>query len=224
MYDYMKSNPEEGAYRGAFDESRRKLRALDPLVIEKNTGCVYDEKTGCFSLVCFGQPLTIPYPDGDVFFAGTAEKPEISWRLIALNYFSRAVELPLSGRWISYKDQPRGAVFYPNIRKNVIEPMGVFYDRCDPEILKAALPEIGFSIIPDKADLCAQGFFAPRIPARIQFWAGDEDFPGAFQLLFDATISEQMHIEDSVALCSLVADLVQEQYHLKLKKTADNDR
>ena len=36
MYDYMKSRPEEGAYRGAFDESRRKLRALDPVVIEKN--------------------------------------------------------------------------------------------------------------------------------------------------------------------------------------------
>lgn len=35
MYDYMKSRPEEGAYRGAFDESRRKLRALDPVVIEK---------------------------------------------------------------------------------------------------------------------------------------------------------------------------------------------
>lgn len=224
MYDYMKSNPEEGAYRGAFDESRRKLRALDPVVIAKNTGCPYDEKTGDFTLDCFGQLLSIPYPHGDVFFAGTAEKPDISWRLIALNYFSHAVDLPLSGRWISYKDQPRGAVFYPNIRQNIIEPMGVFYDSCNPDILKAALPEIGFSIVENKAELSAQGFFAPRIPARIQFWAGDEDFPGAFQLLFDATISEQMHIEDSVALCSLVADLIQEQYRLKLKKTAGDNR
>ena len=60
MYDYMKSNPEEGAYRGAFDESRRKLRALDPVVIAKNTGCPYDEKTGDFTLDCFGQLLSIP--------------------------------------------------------------------------------------------------------------------------------------------------------------------
>lgn len=66
MYDYMKSNPEEGTYRGAFDESRRKLRALDPVVIEKTPAALMTKNRG-FSLVCFGQPLMIPYPDGDVF-------------------------------------------------------------------------------------------------------------------------------------------------------------
>ena len=34
---YGEPSPFSASYRGAFDESRRKLRALDPVVIEKNT-------------------------------------------------------------------------------------------------------------------------------------------------------------------------------------------
>lgn len=212
MKPYMIGNPLEGAYQGAFDASRKKLRALSIDSIKKNTGCLYNDKTGAFMLKCFGEDLQVPYPQGDVFFDDGLHKPEMSWRLIALNYFSRAIDLPASGRWISYKDQPQGAIFYPNIRQNVIEPMGLFYDQCNKARLLAALKSLDFAILTDKADLCALGYFSPRIPVKIQFWAGDEDFPGAFQLLFDTTISQQMHIEDSVVLCTLTADLIRGAY------------
>ena len=56
MYDYMKSNPEEGAYRGAFDESRRKLCALDPLVIEKTPAALMTKKQGASALSVLANP------------------------------------------------------------------------------------------------------------------------------------------------------------------------
>ncbi|MEG2547801.1 MAG: DUF3786 domain-containing protein [Eubacterium sp.] len=210
-YPYMIGPDDDGAYRIAFNKSLKIFQRLTPPLIAHNTGCPFDARTQLFTITSFGQTFDVSWPDGTVCFSQTTLKPEIGWRLIVLNYFSAATVLPLSGKWVSYKDQPQGAIFYPNIRTHVIEPMGLFYDTCDKKNLKRALPQVGFSRIDGKADLTADAFFAPRIPVRIQFWAGDDEFPGSFQILFDQTISEQMHIEDSALLCDLVAFLLRTQ-------------
>ena len=211
LYTYMQGKPEDGVYTGAFMASREKLAALAPEIIARNTGCPYDKSRDCFEIESFDRTFEVSYQNGAVYFKNSELVPERSWRLILLNYFSKAKNLPLSGRWISYKDQPGGSVFYPHIRSHIIEPMGKCYDSWEDEKLVAALKDLGFTLESGQGDLCAKAWFAPRIPLRVIFWRGDEDFPGAFQILFDSTVSDQMHIEDSASLCNLVMDFIQAQ-------------
>ncbi|MBC2724774.1 MAG: DUF3786 domain-containing protein, partial [Desulfosporosinus sp.] len=117
--------------------------------------------------------------------------------------------------WVSYRDLPSGNVFYPHIKKYTLEVLGDFFSSCDKAILRHCLIEGGFELIQTKADLTAKGFFAPRIPILLKFWEGEEDIPSACQILFDSTISKQMHIEDSAALCNIIKNQVINLYNSK---------
>jgi len=99
-----------------------------------------------------------------------------------------------------------------------IEALGDFFSSCDKDILRHSLIEAGFDLIKAKANITAKGFFAPRIPILLNFWEGEEDIPSACQILFDSTISEQMHIEDSAALCNIIKNQVINQYNRTLKE------
>lgn len=217
MYDFYVGPDFEGGYSHAFSVSRQKLRKLSIADIIRNSRCEFDIKSNCFSLKSFNTRFEISYPGGDVQFSGQeGKRPFILWRLLLLNYLSAAKDLPAVKRCISYKDQPNGGVFYPNILTKVITPMGEFYDQCDKTVLQRALSNLGFIEKTGNATMTRQGYFAPRVPVKVQFWAGDDEIPGAFQILFDAGISEQMHIEDSAGLCELIKLVIVDQYERSL--------
>ncbi len=212
MRDYLIGPETITPYEDAFKESIRRYKALAPNIISENTGCPYHPKENCFELRCFQMDLRITYPEGIVYYKGTNINPPVTWRLIILNYFSFAKKVPLSNEWISYLEQPGGRVFYPNIVNTVINPLGRFYHRVDSDKLRSILKDLRFDLSGNADHLIATGYFAPRIPVQLHFWSGDEDFPAGFQLLFDKTVSFQMHIEDSAALCYMIEAIVQNEY------------
>ena len=213
----MTNNHFEGGYAPAFMKSRENLRRLMPQTIMERSLC--DFSNGCFSIESFGQTILISYPEGQII---SETSHSLDKRLLLLNYLSYAKTIPLSGQWISYRDLPSGNVFYPHIKKYAIEALGDFFSGCDKAILRRSLREAGFELINGKADLSAKGFFAPRIPILLHFWEGEEDIPSASQILFDSTISEQMHIEDSAALCTIIKNQVVNSYGLALKEAKTN--
>ncbi|MDS1029138.1 DUF3786 domain-containing protein [Bacillota bacterium LX-D] len=219
MYPYMVDPRGEGSYDEAFDASRARLAALTVEQIQEKTLCPFSKTTNTFSLGSFGQKLEILYPEGKIYFAGHPEcQPLLWWALIALNYLSAAKKVPLTYNWVSYKDLPDGRVFFPNIKKTVLEPLSSLYGACEKTIFLTAVQQLGFSIVDGKADLTLHGWFAPRIPILAQFWNEDEELPSSCQILFDSSIAEQMHIEDSAALCNAIADLIMGQYKYCLSK------
>ena len=220
MDGYMIGPNAEGAYSPAFAASRQKLVRLTPRQISENTSCQFDQEKGSFVLESFGTLFEICYPDGEVqFFGQQGIRPIIAWRLLLLNHLSEAKNIPITGKWISYKDQPHGSVFYPSIRLNVIEKMARFYDSCDKEVLRTAIVQLGFEIEKGKADITARALFLPRVPVLVQFWDGDDEISGSFQILFDSSIATQMHIEDSAGLCELIKFLIIKQYKLVANNT-----
>jgi len=215
MHEFMIGQREEGGYSLAFASSRERLEKLSPQQIAQNTTCEFNPGNNCFRLESFGIPFEVSYQDGDVRFQGQEGiKPIIPWRLLLLNSLSEAKDLPVEGKWISYKDQPNGNVFHPAINSDVIEPMGRFYDNCDKQALRTSLAQLGFELVEGRAALTARGFFAPKVPVLLQFWDGDDEIPGNFQILFDAGIVNQMHIEDSAGLCELIKYLIVKHYDL----------
>jgi len=206
------NNHFEGGYAPAFTKGRESLRKLMPQAIMDRSLCNYSN--GCFTIVSFGQLVEISYPEGQII---SETSHSLDKRLLLLNYLSYAKNIPLSGQWVSYRDLPSGNVFYPHIKKHTIEILGDFFSGCNKDILRISLVEAKFELIQSKADLTAKGFFAPRIPILLHFWEGEEDIPSACQILFDSTISEQMHIEDSAALCNIIKNQVVNQYKKCIK-------
>jgi len=212
----MDKNPREGWLTSAFEQSRKKFQQLSPELIAKVTLLPYDQVTNCFTVDSFGHKIQIVYPEGRVFFRDSEEKPiSIYWELILLNYLSHATEIPLQNEWVSYRELPHGNLYYRNIMKGALEPLGRFFTECDKVLVPIILTKLGFTLIETKADVAARGEFVPRIPVLIQFWEGEEGIPSSCQLLFDRTTSNQMHIEDTGALCRLIKALILEQYALE---------
>ncbi len=210
----MTTNFNEGGYAPAFMKSRENLRKLEPQTISERSLCKY--LNDCFRIESFGQLIEITYPEGQIITQGS-NNPALDQRLLLLNYLSYSKNVPFSGQWVSYRDLPHGNVFYLNIKKNVINALGDFFSSCNNVILRQSLTEGGFTLLPAKADIAAKGFFTPRIPILLQFWEGEEDIPSTCQILFDSTITEQMHIEDSAALCGIIKNQVISQYNKALR-------
>lgn len=201
----MKSR--EGAYSPAFARSRAKLKALAPDTIAANSGYRYNTDQGYFELVSFGVGFRVSYPGGEIVFADDTGTPPLWWSLILLNYLSSARPLPLSGEWASYRDLPQGNVFFPALKRDVLDKLAAFL-QVNWTIWREAGNCTGFVVIPGRADLTLEGWFAPRVPVRVLFWEGDEEIAPACQILFDRSAGAQMHIEDLAALCYVIKDLI----------------
>lgn len=204
----MRNKRYEGAYFPAFLKSREILKQLNPQYIAASALCEYDHSKKYFYIKSFNYSFKISYPEGEISFYGSQKKPPTGWGLILLNYLSGAKEIPLVGRWVSYRELPQGNVFYPSIKTNVLDVLSKHYARCDRKLLNNRLKQLGFSIKKAQADTAAEGFFTPRIPIKIQFWEGEDCIPPSSQILFDSSISCHMHIEDIAALCGVVRDLL----------------
>lgn len=203
----------EGTYAPAFAQSRKRLQKLNPEQIATSSKAKFDGENNVFYFESFGRYFSISFPEGQVYYYSSNDQPEISYRLILLNYLSNSKNLPLTQNWVSYRELPQGNVFFPAIKTHVLDTLAKFYEGCDKNQLQNNLSKIGFSLATSKADLAAKAFFAPRIPVLIQFWEGDEDVPSSCRILFDSSIEYHLHIEDIAVLCSIIKNLVTGEYH-----------
>jgi hypothetical protein len=208
----------EGAYKTAFDQSRKNLQTLKPYDILQGSNCSYDESASYFILDSFGRKIKVTYPYGIVTFLDTNTALPLDWALIILNYLSAAKPIQEANELVSYRELHLGDVFFPNIKTYVLTVLGEFYANCDKTTLLISLTKLGFVRVPSKADLAVRGRFAPKVPVTILFWEGEEEIPSSCQLLFDRTISQHMHIEDIAVLCGVIKYLIISQCNDAAKK------
>jgi len=57
-------------------------------------------------------------------------------------------------------------------------------------------------------------FLLPRFPVTVQLWPGDEEMAGSANVLFDASATHYLHIEDIVAAGDQVARFLVRHYEL----------
>ncbi len=201
---YADSKEPMSNYDPAFAQSIGRLKQLSPRAISAACQCSFDEPQGYFSVASLGREIHIAYPNGRVTFANTTEPLPFDWALVLLNHLSTAKPLPILGEWVSFGALPDGRFFAANIRRTALEPLGRLFLTCDQPRLLQALARLGFAPVEMNADLAAVGTCAPRVPVAVQFWNGEEELPPSCQILFDRTVTDQMHIEDIAALCGVV--------------------
>jgi hypothetical protein len=56
----------------------------------------------------------------------------------------------------------------------------------------------------------------PRFPVTVQIWPGDEEMAGSANILFDASATNYLHIEDVVVAGDLVARFLVQHYEIQI--------
>lgn len=125
--------------------------------------------------------------------------------ILILHYLIRALKgLPaVENKWISFKELPGGAGYYPTFKKRVIDTItGKYGSRPD------CLFELTGRFKAKKARLADASVILETfdsVPVLITFWRGDDEFGPEANVLFDKGIRDIFCTEDIVVLAEFIA-------------------
>jgi len=186
-------------------------RPVDRLV--ENTGAEYhavgvDESY--FSLPFWRQEVQISYPG---FIARDAadnrELPPFTQAMLIYHFYT-ADGAPLAGRWISFSELPDGR-FYNQAFQGYTggELRRSIPGRADFERSAGKLGGVSQATESFSQGALAYRFQAlPRLPLLVAFWEGDEELPGSFQVLFDASARHYLPTDGCALLGSTLCRML----------------
>lgn len=184
------------------------LIGKDPEDVCKRALCHFDRNEKCYKIPIWGEEYGV-YPEQSRVIRLGDDKSDINiyLGLFIVHYLLTSKAIPVSKEWISEKDIPGGVAFFRGphaIPTNVIEKrygddIGGFCNRCEQ-----------LDGVPlDMADRAYYFEIAPRTPAAVLLWKGDDEFPAESKILFDSTIAEHLALDIifalAVTICSRVA-------------------
>ncbi len=185
------------------------LTGKDPEDVCRRALCSYDINEKCYTLPIWGEEYRI-YPERSKVICIRDDKPDINifLGLFIIHYLLTSKAIPVSKEWISEKDIPGGVAFFRGphaipthlIEKRYGDNIGEFCNTCEQ-----------LDGIPlDMADKAYSFRIAPRIPAAVLLWKGDDEFPAESKILFDKTIGEHVALDIifalTVEICTRVVD------------------
>jgi hypothetical protein len=140
--------------------------------------------------------VAISLPDSD-------EEVPLKDKILLLHYLIQARGTPVAGKSIAYKELPEGVSYFRTFHKRAIKPLVDHFGRQPKKLIKAA-KELGGSEA-NYGDVAVNINAFKRVPITCVLWQGDEEFPPDGSILFDATVSDYLSIEDINVLCERIA-------------------
>ena len=194
----------EAAYRQAYQLAADELIGLEDIAEQcRKSGAVCAEDGRLIVISYFGRPYRIALPNVDLTAEGSKKEVPLRDKLLILHYFLKAGGGPLSGRLITFKELPEGAVYYPNFYKRAVRPILDKLGR-RPKLLIDAAKALG-GVPAEQGDVSAtiKGF--PQVPLTVVLWRGDSELPPEGSILFDSSITGYLDTEDITVLCQTMA-------------------
>lgn len=149
----------------------------------------------------FGRKGIIRLPEGRFSFPSRVDS--FSLRVLALRYITLADGVPVSGRWIAYRDLPGGRFYASTLVPTVERPLADLYGR-----RRGALGEAARELGGERADFGDESYIFrpfPRTPLLVVLHWGDEEFEPGCRLLFDSCCSHYLNTDDLKVLATQVA-------------------
>lgn len=150
-----------------------------------------------------GQQFTVEYPTGK--FEPEPELEEelpIFARILILHYLANQAQATVTGKLISYKELPGGAIYIQPFTNRAISPLVKFFGEDPKKLLEAAERVGGVPVKHGDAAVTLNAF--PMIPITLVVWGADDEFPASGNILFDSSASEFLPTEDYAVLASFV--------------------
>lgn len=187
-------------YQRTFTLAAEKFSNTDISYLEAHPKIDYHKEKGLISLAFFQRPYTISYPKMDF---SCPEEPVISLvsKIIILHYLINATHSTTTGQLTNYGGIPGGSFYFPVFKRKttniLLEKLGN-----NGELFKLAGEAMG-ATTGSLGDVSFTVNVLPDIDLTLIFWEGDEDFPPAYDILFDAGIERYLSLEDIVVLAQM---------------------
>lgn len=174
----------------------------EPVLMAENADVEYKPESQVFIVPYFGKRYEVSFPQGQIRYVGQEGEVSINNKILLLHYLSNANGSHITGKRISFKELPNGAIYNDPFYKRTIQPMlSIFGNQA------SKLEELGEKLGGQPAGL---GDFSitvplfPRISVTYVIWEGDEEFPASGTVLFDETAKDYLPTEDNVVVASSV--------------------
>ncbi len=149
------------------------------------------------------QSYQITLPDIEISLIDSEQDVPLRDKILMLHYLTLAKGTPAANRLIAYQEVPGGANYFPTFSKRAIKPL-LDHFGAEPHRLIDAAGKLGGGKA-DYSDVAVTINAFHRVPVTIVLWQGDDEFPPAGSILFDATISDYLATEDINILCETIA-------------------
>lgn len=184
----------------AYDRARSDWAAAVPARCAALAGC--EATPDGIVVPFFKRAHLVPHPEGNItaLAGGKAAHPSIA--IVLLHYLLKANGTQPADRWLTFRELPDG-LFYAQAFAGHAESLLAQRFGADVEGYRRAASALGGAALgagpgaglaPPDAAFYFQAF--PRISVIVQMWAGDEEFPGRAQILFDAHAGHYLPTED----------------------------
>jgi len=196
----------EYAYNLAYKLAREELARIQDVAQQcRRSGARYQEvgSQRLITLEHLNRSYQITLPDIDVTLVDSQEAVPLKTKVLLLHYFIRARGIPLSGKMITFKELPGGASYFPTFTKRTIDPLLKHFGREPQRLLETARKFGGRKT--DYGDVAVTIDAFRYVPLTIILWRGDVEFSPSASIMFDATISDYLAIEDIVVVCETIA-------------------
>lgn len=170
-----------------FEELRQALTGRDPRLVAQRCGADFvssDEAHGKFHLLLWGAPISVTFPEYQVYTGPQNAPASLLDQAFLLYYFTTADGAPLENRWVAFSDLPDGRFYNQAFQGYTGKELARHFGEDRAAFESAALALGGRPA--QHADAAFTFQALPRVPVMSAYWLGDEDFPSTSQILFDA--------------------------------------
>lgn len=173
------------------DEARTTLRETDPQQIADKSGVLYDAEKQQFRLRFLNWDFTVSYPDFVARDSGADGAEGSPWlQAMILYYFSLADGAPIKGEWISLRQIPDGLLYDQAFQGYAPDKLAAAIGN-DLDRFKKNAEWLGGKP-EDMGDAAYSFFVLPCVPLAVSYWLGDEEFPPAAKVFFDASATHYL--------------------------------
>lgn len=195
----------EYGYKFAYKIASQQLTEADGIErICRHSGAEYKkiDSHPVIILDYLNQNYRISLPEVAISLSDSAEEVPLKDKILLLHYLTQASGTPLADKSIAYKELPEGVGYFRTFHKRAIKPLVDHFGRQPTKLIEAAKELGGHKA--DYGDVAVTINAFKRVPITFVLWRGDEEFPPDGSILFDATVSDYLSIEDINVLCERI--------------------
>lgn len=191
------------------DELRAILRRTDPAPLARRVAGDFREShpnEGGLHLSLFGQPVRVSFPEL-VAYDDTGRELNPALQALLIYHFYTSDGSPSSENFIAFSELPEGKFYARAYQGYTGDELRRHFgdDRMRFEVTARNQGGKAYPL----GDVSFVFQFLPRMSLLVVFWAGDDELPPAYQVLFDASASHHLPTDAcAIAGSMLVRQLI----------------
>ncbi|MGX9758413.1 DUF3786 domain-containing protein [Clostridioides difficile] len=202
----MDKNIETSNYNVPFDYARKKLKELDPHTISNLSNINFNSDSSKFTIDFFGRQYIVDYPSGEVWNGNGSLCKNFELKILILRYLCNAKGIPLTNKYITFKEVPGGNVYYHNFLNRTLARLSeIFTSQIDK--YKLVMENIGAEKV-KMGDLAYKFTYIGNTSMIFILWFGDDEFPPNSNILFDSNIIYYFNAEDLAVVPDTAIDAI----------------